>query len=902
MEKSNFPEIRLRRATLANLRFPFSIILLLLLLFCQGGPATGRSISILTRYSYYTTEDSASVIVNQQDRKIPEKVQLRLYFGERMIADTSIVLPAEVPFSLNGISAGNSKIRCSLDGGQMFFLDTVIDLKILPPKANEVKIDRMTGTLRVGGLPLVPFGFYNYWPVRKTLPEEEVVRGFNMISPYQRIEKKSFRARKRYMDRCAELGIKVHYNLLSVSGGGGVGSGRLEGLTAEEKKKRLIREVLAMKDHPALLSWYIADEPVGQGVPPESLLETYRLVKKLDPYHPVSMVFMAPQQAWKYRDALDIVMADPYPVPNSSVAGVGRVIRNLTRTFYPEKPVWLVPQAFGGNEWWAREPTPGEVRVMTYLGIINGATGIQYFVRHGYNGFPKSLVTWSECGAIAMETAELTPFYARGRGKPLEASAGISAAAWQRGDTVLVVCVNSAMNPVRFSVTLPADVTASRAAVLSENRDVTIHQGMLEDDLDAINVKLYIMVPENQDTPADTLNMVMNGGFEHTVMPGVPQSTYQRVGKDRGATAFVDSRISHHGTHALRLNCPRTGKGMGISFYPVELELGGIYSFSFWARAAASDSLWSRRSFFYRLFHRKPGPPKARLRIGEYADTTVFLTPSWEKYTVIFTHTDTASVVARTAPYLELISRGQAWFDDLSCIPLISLKTRVETPGKFLRVSVKNLGQKGNLKVFTDDKSRLYQEQAGIVDFILDHSADVTIEYWEDHRKYGTTSRNFTVHQGLGAKIVLENPSSSRYRGGGPNPLLDGRTALPDYRDGHWVGFPGKDLRAIVDLDSVQPVQDISSRFLHQPRVWIFLPAEVRFALSEDGLNFTEVYFHTFDSLPPANGAFATTARWHGPDTARYVKIEAVNRGVCPSGYPGAGEKAWLFVDEIVIK
>ena len=38
------------------------------------------------------------------------------------------------------------------------------------------------------------------------------------------------------MDRCAELGMKVHYNLLSVSGGGGVDS-KTAGLSAEEKKK-----------------------------------------------------------------------------------------------------------------------------------------------------------------------------------------------------------------------------------------------------------------------------------------------------------------------------------------------------------------------------------------------------------------------------------------------------------------------------------------------------------------------------------------------------------------------------------------------------------------------------------------------------------------------------------------
>ncbi|MCX6235051.1 MAG: hypothetical protein NT175_10085 [Bacteroidetes bacterium] len=37
------------------------------------------------------------------------------------------------------------------------------------------------------------------------------------------------------------------------------------------------------------------------------------------------------------------------------------------------------------------------------------------------------------------------------------------------------------------------------------------------------------------------------------------------------------------------------------------------------------------------------------------------------------------------------------------------------------------------------------------------------------------------------------------------------------------------------------------------------------------------------------------------PVKARYVKILARNMGVCPKWHPGAGEKAWIFADEIMI-
>ena len=124
------------------------------------------------------------------------------------------------------------------------------------------------------------------------MPEEEVVRGFNMISPYQTILPETFKDRKAYMDRCAQIGMKVHYNLLSLAGGGGIDS-RIKGLNAEEKKERLVSEIKAFMDHPALLAWYISDEPNGYKIPPETLEELYSIIKKTDPWHPVSMVFMA---------------------------------------------------------------------------------------------------------------------------------------------------------------------------------------------------------------------------------------------------------------------------------------------------------------------------------------------------------------------------------------------------------------------------------------------------------------------------------------------------------------------------------------------------------------------------------------------------------------------------------
>ena len=35
---------------------------------------------------------------------------------------------------------------------------------------------------------------------------------------------------------------------------------------------------------------------------------------------------------------------------------------------------------------------------------------------------------------------------------------------------------------------------------------------------------------------------------------------------------------------------------------------------------------------------------------------------------------------------------------------------------------------------------------------------------------------------------------------------------------------------------------------------------------------------------------------------ARYIKVKATNIGECPEWHKGAGGKAWLFVDEIIVE
>lgn len=152
-------------------------------------------------------------------------------------------------------------------------------------------------------------------------------------------------------------------------------------------------------------------------------------------------------------------------------------------------------------------------------------------------------------------------------------------------------------------------------------------------------------------------------------------------------------------------------------------------------------------------------------------------------------------------------------------------------------------------------------------------------------------------------KIELRTKYSPQYTAGGDMALIDFERGSDDFRTGSWQGYEGVDIDAIVDLGEAQPVHSLAAGFLQDIRSWIFFPLEVTFFLSDDGKTFTSA--GTIKNDVPVNreGALTKdfTLKLNGL-AARYVRMVARNRGTCPPWHPGAGNKAWIFADEIIIE
>jgi len=154
-----------------------------------------------------------------------------------------------------------------------------------------------------------------------------------------------------------------------------------------------------------------------------------------------------------------------------------------------------------------------------------------------------------------------------------------------------------------------------------------------------------------------------------------------------------------------------------------------------------------------------------------------------------------------------------------------------------------------------------------------------------------------------GAVINLKTTTSPQYPGKGVVSLIDNERGSRYLKDGNWLGFEASDFDVEIDLGAVKSISTIGIGCLQNQNSWIFLPISVEAAVSADGKIFTEVGNITLDADQPNSVVETRDITFSLKDVqARYIRLKATSIKVCPDWHKGSGDKAWLFVDEIIIE
>lgn len=156
--------------------------------------------------------------------------------------------------------------------------------------------------------------------------------------------------------------------------------------------------VKALANHPAVLAWYLDEEPTGaywgQDMDKRfaQFLRRREQIKQLDPHRAVFPLdvpwIMEPARSWwvKWNSAGDVSCHDNYPINQhrqtlSFENGIPEVVSLAVSSVDASKPVWLCAQAFENHDprFPFNMPSGRQLRCMVYTSIVHGATGVMYF-------------------------------------------------------------------------------------------------------------------------------------------------------------------------------------------------------------------------------------------------------------------------------------------------------------------------------------------------------------------------------------------------------------------------------------------------------------------------------------------------------------------------------------------
>jgi hexosaminidase len=181
---------------------------------------------------------------------------------------------------------------------------------------------------------------------------------------------------------------------------------------------------------------------------------------------------------------------------------------------------------------------------------------------------------------------------------------------------------------------------------------------------------------------------------------------------------------------------------------------------------------------------------------------------------------------------------------------------------------------------------------------VVNEDAEVVSLYYKDEKLMDSISLNIKVNKATGKKLILKPQASTYYPGNGAFTLVDGIINEKGGRTSQSLGFQS-DVEATIDLGASQQISNVAVHALKSGGSYVYPPQSIEVSGSGDGKTFTTLGSTTHVSETPGTKAIMKVQI--NPATARYLRVLIRSLPAVPEGQRGAGEKPWLFVDEIQV-
>jgi hypothetical protein len=416
----------------------------------------------------------------------------------------NVKLPFKYTIPCSSLKTGKYFLKAALQRNGKVLYSAKAVISKLPPVANEVRINAKRVTL-VNGKPFLPYGWFSInkvsdWPTLSKF-------GYNSMQDYNAYYRND-KALKKWLDDAQAAGLKVliyPYPKRSYNNK----ERWMKPLSAQEEAA--IRSFInKWKSHPALLGWYMADEPELRPALPARMKAIYDVIVEEDPFHPAVLLNDTIRGIHTYGQYCDVLMPDPYPLflndadAAQPIEKVGKFVTEMNGI--AGKGMWITPQGFNYGDYGRknnRAPNFRELRNMQYQAVQGGVTGFIWYTYYKSRQYPSCVYG---INFLAQEAQLLKNVILNSNRKKLKTSdKKLNAVFYSNinGHQYLIV-VNNNTTPQKAKISLPTRKNI-KWYVVSEKRSCFSKNGVLMDSFKKYDVNIYT----TDKSVADKLNIAV---------------------------------------------------------------------------------------------------------------------------------------------------------------------------------------------------------------------------------------------------------------------------------------------------------------------------------------------------------------------------------------------------------
>ena len=373
------------------------------------------------------------------------------------------------------LAPGEQEVVCAVVADGVRETSTLRFSRVSELPKRKVYVDAKN-RLIVDGKPFFPLGLCFHG---KGLSEERNLKWLRG-SPFNLVHQGHIHWTKKQLDTFLTNGLHVTYSLLDDYAGGRRAP---KGMRTEADEIPWIESHVAQfRDHPAVLAWFVTDEPSVSFAP--RIEKRSAWMATFDPDHPTFGIFNHIDRLREFLPTVDVFGTDIYPVPRKPVRTAADGTAQTAAYTYGSRCLVQVPQFFSWGDLknlgpsmtaGGRFPTKAEMRAMCWQMIAHGANGLLGFA---FNMMidPKTGTErgpgWRDCVAVVGEIADRVPMILSDDDAPAVrgGTKDLAVRAFRRDGKILTVVCNLENRPAEAAISVPA----------AENPDVRLTLAPLE--------------------------------------------------------------------------------------------------------------------------------------------------------------------------------------------------------------------------------------------------------------------------------------------------------------------------------------------------------------------------------------------------------------------------------------